>query len=132
MRRGTAGRTESDYCDMKPSLMLQNTEFSLAGEDLASLISFDSLPSSSGGSGDHVSQTMTDPRVTALMESGLSDQDILATLLQWTSMPGSSTRLRPGGLPYLINLLHHQSGQARPNRQIRSVPAPLLTPLTQD
>ena len=121
MRRQTAGRTESDYCDMKPSLTLQNTEFSLAGEDLASIISFDSLPSSSGGSGDHrqLPQSGTDPRVSALIDSGLSDQDILATLLQWSGQPASSGRLRGGCLPYLVSLLHQQGGRARAGREIR-------------
>ena len=119
MRRQTAGRNEADYCDMKPTLMPQNTEFSLAGEDLASLISFDSLPSSSGGSGDQYSQTMTDPRVSALLDSGLSQQDVLSSLLQWSSQAASSARLRSGCLPYLVNLLHQQPGQPRPAREIR-------------
>ena len=124
MRRQTAGRTEGDYCDMKPSLMLQNTEFSLAGEDLASIISFESLPSSSGASGEagaH-SQTGSEPRVAALLDSGLSDRDILSSLLQWSHQANSSSRLRAGCLPYLISLLHlhpHHTSQARPDRETR-------------
>ena len=126
MRRQTAGRAEGDYCDMKPSLVLQNTEFSLAGEDLASIISFESLPSSSGASGEPGGlgggQTGTEPRVAALLDSGLSDRDILGTLLQWSQQTNSSSRLRPGCLPYLLSLLHlhpHHSAQARPDRESR-------------
>ena len=124
MRRRTAGRVEGDYCDMKPSLMLQNTEFSLAGEDLASIISFESLPSSSGASGEAggLSQTGLDPRVAALLDSGLTDRDILSSLLQWSLQANSASRLRAGCLPYLINLLHlhpHHRAQARPDRETR-------------
>ena len=124
MRRQTGGRTESDYCDMKPSLVLQKTEFSLAGEDLASLISFESLPSSSGGSGEPggTSGTGGDPRVAALLDSGLGERDVVSTLLQWSSQPDSAPRLRPGCLPYLISLLHlhpHHQAQARPDRETR-------------
>ena len=127
MRRQTAGRAEGDYCDMKPSLMLQNTEFSLAGEDLASIISFESLPSSSGGSGEaggpgRGNQTATEPRVAALLDSGLPARDILGSLLQWSQQANSSPRLRAGCLPYLISLLHlhpHHRAQARPDRESR-------------
>ena len=124
MRRQTAGRVEGDYCDMKPSLVLQNTEFSLAGEDLASIISFESLPSSSGASGEAggLSQTALDPRVAALLDSGLTDRDILSSLLQWSLQANSTSRLRPGCLPYLINLLHlhpHHRAHARPDRETR-------------
>ena len=89
-----------------------------------SIISFESLPSSSGASGEaggH-SQTGSEPRLAALLDSGLSDRDILSSLLQWSQGVSSSSRLRVGCLPYLISLLHlhpHHTAQARPDRETR-------------
>ena len=119
---------ESDYCDMKPSIIKEH--WSQAGEDMASLISFGSLPSSSGGSGDmYTCGSLTrdmDPSLRTLFKSNLSDEDILKKLISWTSedSPGSSSRYRNGCLPYLINLLHLHplhTETARPTRNIRQV-----------
>ena len=63
--RDVTSVTESDYCDM------------------ASLISFGSLPSSSGGSGEPgLGQPRDlDPDLATLLRSGLSDEDILQVIL---------------------------------------------------
>ena len=127
---GTTNTDESDYCDMKPSIMMtrEGDRFSQAGEDMASLISFGSLPSSSGGSADaNTCGTLTrdmDPSLRSLFRSNLSDEDILSTLVQWTCGDQASARLRSGCLPYLINLLHLHPlhvESARPTRHIRQV-----------
>ena len=127
---GTTNTDESDYCDMKPSIMMtrDGDRFSQAGEDMASLISFGSLPSSSGGSADvNTCGTLTrdmDPSLRSLFRSNLSDEDILSTLVQWTCADQASVRLRSGCLPYLINLLHLHplhTETARPTRHIRQV-----------
>ena len=100
-----------------------------AGEDMASLISFGSLPSSSGGSGEPgLGQPRDlDPDLATLLRSGLSDEDILQTLVTWTQSepgPGLGARFRLGCLPYLVNLLHlhplHTEAD-RPTRHIRRV-----------
>ena len=107
-------------------------QFTQAGEDMASLISFGSLPSSSGGSADH-HNGLQRPRdlgdsgdLALLLRSGLSDEDILATLVTWTMDPGPGlgARYRLGCLPYLVNLLHLHplhTETARPTRHIRRV-----------
>ena len=107
-------------------------QFTQAGEDMASLISFGSLPSSSGGSADH-HNGLQRPRdlgdsgdLALLLRSGLSDEDILATLVTWTMDPGPGlgARYRLGCLPYLVNLLHLHplhTEAARPTRHIRRV-----------
>ena len=122
-------QSESDYCDMRLLTSGPQPQFSQAGEDMASLISFGSL-ASSGGSGQdmvtsagHVPRDI-DPDLKVLFQSNLSDEQILATLVTWTrgDSPGSSSRYRHGCLPYLINLLHlhpFHSDAARPTRHIR-------------
>ena len=114
--------TESDYCDMASA----REQFTQAGEDMASIISFGSLPSSSGGSAEAGLQRQSDlsPDLASLLRSGLSDEDILRTLVTWTSDPGLGARYRPGCLPYLVNLLHCHplhTETARPTRHIRQV-----------
>ena len=106
-------------------------QFSQAGEDMASLISFDSLRSSSGsgsaeppGHGHHPASRDIDPTLASLFNSSLSDEDILSTLVQWTSAGQAplTPRYRQGCLPYLINLLHLHplhTQAARPTRHIR-------------
>ena len=125
--------TESDYCDMATMASARGDQFTQAGEDMASLISFGSLPSSSGGSADHHNGLQRQPRdlgdsgdLALLLRSGLSDEDILATLVTWTMDPGPGlgARYRLGCLPYLVNLLHLHplhTEAARPTRHIRRV-----------
>ena len=119
----TSSVTESDYCDMASA---REQQFTQAGEDMASIISFGSLPSSSGGSAEaglHQPRDLS-PDLASLLRSGLSDEDILGTLITWTSDPGLGARYRPGCLPYLVNLLHCHplhTEAARPNRHIRRV-----------
>ena len=118
-------QSESDYCDMRLVANTGQHQFSQAGEDMASLISFGSL-ASSGGSGDPVTcgPRDIDPGLQALFQSSLSDEQILATLVQWTcgDSHNSSSRYRHGCLPYLINLLHlhpFHTETARPTKHIR-------------
>ena len=76
--RDVTSVTESDYCDMRQSVTMAQ-----AGEDMASLISFGSLPSSSGGSGEPgLGQPRDlDPDLATLLRSGLSDEEILQVIL---------------------------------------------------
>ena len=127
-RRSVADDT--DYCTMRPGQ--GDNQWSQAGEDMASLISFDSLQSSSGSGSARTDRHMPandlDPTLASLFRSSLSDEDILSTLIQWTGDTGEQGHLTPryrqGCLPYLINLLHLHpihTEAARPTRHIRQV-----------